>query len=151
MTVLLQYLLASHVFLGLLGTISFYAVWMGLLKKRLNLSYLRLTALAGLLFFLLSWFTGGYYYITYYGKAVKPIIKAGQIPWVHSVIMETKEHVFLFLPFLSAVVFLNLWLLKSRMEIEQGLKRELAFVTGFIVLLGIAMALAGVAVSGAVR
>lgn len=151
MSSFLQYLLVGHVLFGLLGTIAFYAVWMGLLKKRENLSFLRGSALAGWLFFLLSWASGGYYYTTYYGRAVKPLIKAGQFSWAHSVVMETKEHVFLFLQFLAAVVFLLLWLAGEDLGSKPRLARPLTFLTGFLTVLGTALALAGVVISGAAR
>lgn len=151
MNTVLQYNLSAHIIFGLLGIIAFYAVWMGLLKQKLSLRFLRYFSLVGFVSFLISWFTGGYYYVTYYGKAVRPIIKAGQYPWAHSVIMETKEHVFLFLPFLAAVAFLTFWLLGERIGQETKIKRALTSLTGLIAVLGIAITLAGVIISGAVR
>ena len=151
MSLLLQYNLIGHVIFGLLGVIAFYAAWMALLKQNFSLKFLRFLSGAGLTFFLLSWLSGGYYYVQHYGNVVKPTIKAGQYPWAHSVIMETKEHIFLFLPFLAAVVFLVFWLLGERIGEEPKLKRPLVFLVGLIAVLGMAITMAGITISGAAR
>src|SRR3989338_450204 len=61
----------------------------------------------------LSWILlipAGKLYITFY-PATKTVIKAGTKPWAHSIIMETKEHWGLLLPFIvtiaTALVFKN--------------------------------------------
>ena len=61
----------------------------------------------------LSWLIilpAGKLYITFY-PATKTVIKAGTKPWAHSIIMETKEHWGLLLPFIvtiaTALVFKN--------------------------------------------
>src|SRR3989304_5739104 len=72
---------------------------------------LRLPAVLGLTSFVLSWIFGGYYYVNYYGAIVKPVIKSGLAPWAHNIIMETKEHIFLFIVPLAitaiTIAFLN--------------------------------------------
>ena len=94
-------MLVAHIILGLIGIGAFYAVWMGLLKKVPKLAFLFWASLLGFLSFIASWLTGGYYYVEYYGGAVKPIIKAGEYPWAHLVVMEAKDVIFLFLPILG--------------------------------------------------
>ena len=37
--------------------------------------------------FIISWISGAYYYVLYYGTAVKPVIVAGDYPWAHKIIM----------------------------------------------------------------
>jgi len=151
MSTLLAYLLVAHIILGLIGIGAFYAVWMGLLKKVSKFAFLLWSSLLGFLSFIASWLAGGYYYVEYYGGAVKPIIKAGTYPWAHSVVMETKEHLFLFLPILAALVFLSLALLKEAALENQGIKKALAYIAGFIVIMGIVITLGGVLISGAAR
>ncbi len=57
------------------------------------------------------WIVSGYYYLTVYTTQLRPIIVEGPYPWIHRVVMETKEHVFLFLPALSITLMLMLvWL-----------------------------------------
>lgn len=150
MSMLLKIILISHVFLGVLGVIAFYAVWMGLLKQKLSLKFLQFASLTGLISFVLSWLNG-VYYVIYYSKAVRAAIKAGQYSWAHTVFMESKEHIFLFVPFLSAVVFLTLWFLGDKLENEINLKRSTIMISGLVTVLGIIITLSGLLISGAVR
>ena len=151
MTSLLKFLLASHVVWGLLGVAAFYAVWMGLLRETSPVKFLKASAIWGVIFLVLSWATGGYYYATYYGAAVRSVIRAGQYSWAHSVFMEAKEHVFLFLPFLGIVLAVTLVALGERIDQKPVLKKELAILAGVLSVLGIFITLAGAVISGAVR
>ncbi len=143
--------LILHVLTGLIGIIAFYPVWTGLLRERLTPKSLKLGSFLGLVFLVISWLTAGSYYTTYYGQAVKAAVVAGKYPWAHKVLMEAKEHVFLFLPFLAAALFFSIWAFGDRLEREPGAKKSLAALTGLLVILGIIVTLAGVVVSGAVR
>ena len=151
MTTLLKFLLASHVVLGLLGVAAFYAVWMQLLKQKVSVRFTKISSIWGVIFLVLSWVTGGYYYATYYGVAVRSVIRAGQYPWAHSVFMEAKEHIFLFLPFLGIVLAVTLVALGEKINSKPVLKKELAILAGVLSVLGIFIALAGAVISGAVR
>ncbi len=51
----------------------------------------------------------GYLYLIFY-PATKTVIKAGAMPWAHSVIMETKEHWGILLPVVATVAA---WLVYS--------------------------------------
>lgn len=147
---LFKQLLIWHVIIGLLGITFFVVVLLGLLKIHWQMRQLRIFSLLGLLSFLASWIMGGYYYVMYYGSAVKPIIKTGDYAWAHGIVMETKEHVFLFLPFLAAVVFLTLWF-AGEAAVEARLRKPLIALTLLIVVFGVFMAAAGTIISGAVR
>lgn len=149
MTPALQFSLIWHVLIGILGIIFFVAVLVNLMKD-VNLTKLKAFSLSGFISFIIAWFLGGYYYVTFYGKSVKPIIKGGDYPWIHSVIMETKEHVFLFLPFLAAVSALAIWLLGKKIKDDAQLKNALSILNLCIVLLGIAIAVMAISISGAV-
>ncbi|MDZ4243545.1 MAG: hypothetical protein U1C57_00370 [Candidatus Doudnabacteria bacterium] len=151
MTTLLKFLLASHVVLGLLGVAAFYAVWMQLLKQKVSVRFTKISSIWGALFLVLSWVTGGYYYATYYGAAVRSVIRAGQYPWAHSVFMEAKEHIFLFLPFLGIVLAIVLVAVGEQINSKPVLKKELALLAGVISVLGIIITLSGAIISGAVR
>lgn len=75
-----------------------------------------ITALVGVIAFTLSLLAGGYYYVVYYGTLVKPVIKSSTAPWAHNIIMETKEHIFLFvIPLAVTILFITL-LSKEDME-----------------------------------
>lgn len=71
------------------------------------------------------WFAGGYYYLTVYASQLKPIIVGGTQPWAHRVVMETKEHVFLFLPVVTLTLLLMLvWLGKDQLLFEDSKARN---------------------------
>ncbi|MBI2984926.1 MAG: hypothetical protein HYY50_04875 [Candidatus Kerfeldbacteria bacterium] len=151
MTSALTIYLVIHVLAGLAGTAGFYGAWFNLLRGAKNFRALRAESMTGLIMILVSWVTGAVYYVTYYGATVKPLIKAGPYPWAHAFLMEWKEHVFLFLPFLAAVVTIAIWRVSPGDQLPDGTRRWLGWLCGLIVFLGAAMALAGTGISGAVR
>lgn len=151
MSNILAYNLIAHILLGLIGVIAFYAVWMILLKEKSALKWPKILTFVGTLSFFSSWVTGGYYYVKFYGKAVKPVILEGEYPWAHTIITESKEHIFLLLPFLSLAVFLTLLLLEDKIQNDLKLKKWTAYISGLIFILGALIAFAGVAISSAVR
>lgn len=108
------------------------------------------TAAVGVGAFAASWLTGGYYYVVYYGTLVKPIIKSGVAPWAHGIIMETKEHIFLFIIPL-AVTVLYLTLLEVG-EIERlKLRRPALWLSGTVAGLGLLIGALGFVISAAAR
>ena len=108
------------------------------------------TAAVGVVAFIASWFAGGYYYVVYYGVLVKPVIKSGVAPWVHNIVMETKEHIFLFvIPLAMTVFFITLL---TREEIEQlKLKRVTLWLAGAVAMLGLLIGAMGFMISAAAR
>lgn len=153
MNIFLQFNLIGHIFLGLIGIIFFYAVLMLLFKPidEKRLKFLKLYSLLGFISFLLSWITGGYYYLYYYGDKVKPIIKAGSYPWAHTIIMETKEHIFLFLPFVALVIAVMFYLLGSNLEQNQKIKNSVIALSIITIVIGTLISLMGIIISGAVK
>ena len=108
------------------------------------------TAAVGVVAFIASWIAGGYYYVVYYGALVKPIIKAGVAPWVHNIVMETKEHIFLFvIPLAMTVLFVTL-LSKEEME-RLGLRGISLWLSGAVAVLGLLIGLMGFMISAAAR
>lgn len=108
------------------------------------------TATVGVVAFIATWFTGGYYYVVHYGTLVKPIIKGGVAPWVHSIIMETKEHIFLFIiPLAMTVLFIAL-LEKEDMD-RLGLRCFALRLTGAVVALGLLIGAMGFVISATAR
>ncbi len=108
------------------------------------------TAWVGVFAFILSWLAGGYYYVVYYGTLVKPIIKGGVAPWVHEIIMETKEHVFLFIvPLAMTVLFITMF---DKEEVERlKLRRLASWLTGTVAALGLLIGAMGFVISAAAR
>ena len=140
----------AHVLLGITGVSLSYAVTLGLKKRALGLTFLKWSSAGAFLAYMLSWAMGAYYYVFFYGSMVKPTIIAGAYPWAHNFVMEAKEHVFLVLPFLAATVWLVLWLLGGSLETAPGLKRAALLLSWTIVVLGVAITLSGMVISGAV-
>lgn len=149
MSAILQSMLIFHVLLGLAGVVFTGVVVFGLLREKPSLRMAKNAALAGFLSFALSWLTGGYYYTRYYGKAVKDVIKTGSTPWVHSVLMEAKEHIFLLLPFASLIVFIAIVSMGAKLEQEEKLKKTIALLALTILFLGLGIAFAGIVISSA--
>lgn len=149
MPILFQNALVGHVVLGLFGILFSAILLILLLKKDFNIKVLRLSSFVAFLSFLGSWITGGSYYVNYYGSNVKPGIKAGDYRWAHSVVMETKEHVFLFLPILSAFIFLALLLLGKKLKKDRSLKNALTFLVLLVVLIGLFISFMGLLISSA--
>lgn len=149
MSPLLANALIWHVLLGLLGIIAFVGFSLLTAKREWNTKWLRIYSLTGTLAFLISWISGGYYYSAYYGKTVKPLILAGSYPWIHKVIMETKEHIFLFLPFLAFVAFIVVTGGKEKFKNEK-LRQAITGLCLLVITLGLAITLSGIAISGAV-
>ena len=104
----------------------------------------------GVLSFLLSWLFGGYYYVKYYGGLVKPIIQSGLAPWAHNIIMETKEHIFLFIIPL-AITSLFITLLGEDEFKSLNIKRVLMILVVLVAGLGLVIGAMGFVISAAAR
>jgi len=98
----------------------------------------------------ISYFVGGYYYVSSYGP-VRDVIKKGAWDWAHNVFMEVKEHIFLAGPYVAIAITSLLYAFKDRLIADSGLRRTLVISLGLI-LLGVALVLAfGVIVSTGYR
>lgn len=151
MTTFQMLMLIVHVLTGVGAVILSYAVWMMLLKQMPNILRAAKAAWWAFALTVASWITGGYYYVVYYGTAVKPVIKAGKYPWAHTLMTEAKEHLFLFLPVLTFALAIVLWMQREREKTDKELQRALVVLAAVTVLLGIAITLFGVVISGAYR
>ena len=151
MTQALQTYLSIHVLIGVTGIAATYITLMWLFKRELPMKSLKVSSLIAFITYITSWITGGFYYVVYYGGNVKPIIKEGPNPWIHLIIMEVKEHIFLFLPLLSFVALLVIWLKGDRLTENKSLRNWLALVVAITLAIGIFMALGGMLISGAAR
>ncbi len=151
MTPLIKTVLIAHVIFGIIGTMAAYAVWLATLKKAPSAKFLKSASLVSFFSFLLSWFSGGYYYVIYYGDAVKPRIVAGQYPWAHKIFTEAKEHIFLFLPFISLALMVTIWRLGDRFATDENLRKKAVFLAGVITTVSVSITLAGIVISGGAR
>lgn len=145
-------LIGLHAVLGEVGALAFLWVLVEMINpSEARLRRAQLAALLGTLFLVGAWIAGGYYYVTEYGTLVKPVIKGGPLPWAHSVITETKEHVFLFLPFLAVFVWGFLKRYKDEFMQNADYRKAVLIVSGLIVLLAFAMAGMGFIISSGFR
>lgn len=151
MSELFKFLLISHVIFGIVGVAASYAVWLVLLKKEPSISLLKKASTISFFSYLVSWFSGGYYYVLYYGDVQKPKIISGTYPWAHKIFTEAKEHIFLFLPFAVLALLVVVWKGSQDFSQNDGLRKRAAFLAGVITVLGLFVALAGIIISGAVR
>lgn len=149
MTPLLAIALVTHIILGIAAIGLAHLAFMQLLRRVPAIGWALTLATWSTFLFFVSWGSSAYYYVAYYGKAVKPVIKAGEYPWAHAVFMEGKEHVFLYLPFMALTLTLGLAFLRRNQNSQ--LQKALAVLAGTLVILATFVAVAGVVVSGAAR
>ena len=128
-------------FLWLLGEIVANA---GSIRRRL------FAAALGFVGYALTWVIGGYYYVKFYGPLVKPIIKAGSAPWAHAVVMEAKEHIFLFAIPLAVTIYLLARLDANELQ-SLGLRKRAIQLTLIAVILGLSLGLMGFIITSAAR
>jgi hypothetical protein len=93
---------------------------------------------------------GGYNYLTSYGSQVKPLILAGLYPWAHEIVMEAKEHIFVFLPIITFALSISLSALERSTFLDDArLRRGLTIVAGLALFMVLLMFLMGAIVSSA--
>jgi hypothetical protein len=96
------------------------------------------------------WIAGGYNYLTVYGSQVKPIILAGPQPWAHEIVMETKEHVFVFLPIIAFALSITLSVLdKDTFRSDTKFRRSIAIIAYLALFMILLMFLMGAIISNA--
>lgn len=115
-----------------------------------NRKRLRVAVWLGIIGFVLSWLIGGYYYVKYYGSLVKPIIKAGSASWAHAVIMESKEHIFLFLIPLVCVLLCATAFSKEEFD-NLKLNRPVLILVILAVAIALSLGAMGYIISAAAR
>lgn len=151
MSTLFGTLLSLHVILGLVGVIASFWTTFLLLRNELSRCTLTAVSLVAFVSYILSWFTGGWYYWKHYGTVVKPVIMSGKYPWAHSIFTEAKEHTFLFLPFVALMLTVLLWFGFDSVSSDQNLKRKTMFLSLTITIVGTIVALSGVLITGGAR
>lgn len=151
MTLLQTIALVVHVMAGLIGVIAAYANLIEILRREPQIKKLITASVFSLVGYLLSWVSGGYYYLTYYGSQVKPLILNGPNPWAHSVFTESKEHIFIFLPLIALVTCLLVCANNTKVIQPGSLKKSFIWLTVMQVGLGAFVTVAGFIMSGSVR
>lgn len=80
------------------------------------------------------WLAGGYNYLTVYGSQVKTVILQGPYPWAHEIIMEAKEHVFVFLPIIALAISITLSVLDEDTLLSNASFRRALAITAYLAL-----------------
>lgn len=145
-------LIGLHAVFGEIGALAFLWVFVELLspsESRIRRAGLVAGIGVGMLF--LSWILGGYHYLGDYQGLVKPVIKAGPVPWAHSVITETKEHVFIFIPFLAIAAWSIIKAYGIALIGDRKLKLATLLLSGLIVVMAFSMAGMGFIISSGFR
>lgn len=100
----------AHSLTGAVAALSL--VWVMIELSHLNEKGIRRATLASyvaVIFTVLGcWVLGGINYLTSYRPNVRAGILSSNEPWAHQVIMETKEHIFLFLPIITILVTISI-------------------------------------------
>lgn len=148
MTPILAITLITHVLSGVLGVGMHNTVLMHLLKKVPNYIFISHLAWSAVGLYFLSWATAAYYYVMHYSVAVKPRILAGDIPAAHTFFMETKEHIFLMLPFVAISIAFSVMYLRENPD--DSLRKSTAFLTSAALLIGVVVVASGILVSGSI-
>ena len=148
---MVHYFVGTHAALGELAAIGFLWIFIELLNKTSKIKRIKIIALISVVLLFLSWISGGWYYVNIYSSNVKPIIKEGPQSWAHSVVTETKEHVFLFLPFLALLTFFMIWKYEKKIVNDKNIRFSLMLLCLFIFLLAMSMGLMGYLISTGAR
>ena len=86
-----------------------------------------------------------------YGSFIKPAIKASEAKWVHSIVMEVKEHVFLFLPILALLIVALLHKFDKEIIKNKDARVSIILLAGLVFLLGFSIAGMGAIISSGYR
>jgi hypothetical protein len=144
--------IAVHAALGELAGFAFLWAFVEILgPSQERIKRAQIASIVGLILVIASWLTGGFYYVTYYGANVKPLIKEGPSPWAHLIFMETKEHVFLFLPFLAATATALILTYGARMKEDASARKAFMVMSGLSVLMVLSVAFMGFIVTTGYR
>lgn len=129
-----------HVLLGFVGCFVPILLIIEVKKSLQNISRKKLQSISliSLITIFISWVTGGIYYVQIYGSQIKKVILQNH-PIVHNFFMESKEHLFLFIPPLILTL-----LVLSFSEINEFSLKIIKKISYYIIFLGLFMVIAGI-------
>lgn len=125
------------------------ALWLffEFIKKDADAAWLRVLALLSFGNFLLSAIFSGYAYSAFYEQAVRPLILAGTYWWAERVLTEMRSYVMIFIPLVSFVVLLAMYIVRPRLLHAHRLKRAIVALMLFVVFSGITVLLMEIGIS----
>lgn len=145
-------LILIHAIAAEIGVIAFLWVLVELLNaSEIRIARAQVAALIGCVCLFFAWYMGGLYYVEVYGNHVKPLIKASEAAWVNNIVMEVKEHVFLFLPILATLSAALLYRYDMELIENRDARVSIVLLAGLIFLLGFSIAGMGAIISSGYR
>jgi hypothetical protein len=135
-----EIILMTHVLFGMLCILA--AVWLFvdvLNASDANQSRIRTMSILVPLAMWLAYLVGGYWYVVFYGADKARILK-GPWPFSHSFFMEMKEHVVIMLLLLTTYLPIAA---RHNLSTNKAARKVVLWVTGLIILIGVAMDGAG--------
>ncbi len=123
---------SAHVFTAVLTMIFSVlmfgeSMWGGSAKR------LRIYGIGIIIFSALTYVLSGWWYVLYYG-ADKSIITSGEMAWAHTLVMETKEHIFISGFWFSIVVGLFGYFASEEQLNNPYFKKTMALLSIFLIL-----------------
>jgi len=145
-------LILIHAAIAEIGLFAFLWVVVEMLNpSETRIARAQVAALLGFACLFFAWLVGGFYYVEVYGSHVKPLIKASDAKWVHSIVMEVKEHVFLFLPILATLTTALLYKYDGELINNRDARLSIVLLAGLIFLMGFSIAGMGAIISSGYR
>lgn len=149
---MMEFLTLNHARAGIAAIFSFLLVFVELISPQEKPGRrIKIFVTLATFFLIVSWILGGYLYINFYGPQVKPVIKAGPTAWVHSLIMETKEHLFLFLPPLATLLLAMVFSAPAKLIENRRFRLALQVLAALIIFVGLMIVGMGHLISVAAR
>lgn len=141
-----------HAVLAEIGLFAFLWILVELLNPTARrIERAQIASLIGVGGLFLAWFAGGLYYVDVYGLHIKPLIQASEAKWAHAIVMEVKEHVFLFLPILSLLTSVLLFKYDQELIHKDDARKTVILLAGLIFLVGFSIAGMGAIISAGYR
>lgn len=144
---------APHVALGELTILSFLWVIMEVITGPSSAGVVRMKGamVVGIIAVFAEWVLAGTYYTVTYGSEVKPVINEGPWPWAHGILMEAKEHIYLFLPFMAVVLLTLVWQYGDSLKDNRGARFMVYAIAGMSIILVLSSGLMGYLISSGYR
>ena len=135
-----EVILMTHVIFGMLCILAAVWVFVDVLNaNEANQRRIRVLSVAVPVLMWLTFLVGGYWYVVFYG-ADKALILKGPWPFSHKFFMEMKEHVVIML--LLMTMYLPIAAAQN-LSANKAARKVVLWLTGLIILIGVAMDGAG--------
>lgn len=141
----------AHTFLGEIGALCFLWALVEIINRtEPGLARARFAGCLGVVFLFAALIVAAFPYVTHYGPITKPAIKAGPMPWGHDIVMESKEHIYIFVPILALCATISMFIAEREGAASSAYK-HISMLCGLIVAMVFSMAGMGYIISTAVR